>query len=395
MIKEDLQKFKGSTEKFSKELKSFADWITDHPEISTEEKETSEYIVRYLRDKGYIVEVPFCNVPYSFKAVKSGKIENKPKVAILCEYDALPEMGHACGHSLSCAISVLTALAMEDAFSDFPFQLDLIGTPDEELTGAKGMMAEEGGFDEYEFAIMAHMGPVNIVYERALACNDLLVTFRGQSAHASEAPWLGKNALNATLLFMHALDMMRQHLEPNCQIHGVIQNGGAVTSIVPDESTSYFNPRAGSVKSLRTLNEKMENCAKGAAIATETTYEIKQLYRIFYDVFNSPQSIAVAENVFKELGLPYSMKPFPSGSTDLGNVDAVIPIFQPYIAVGDGVTETHNPGFTKFIREDKAIDSLINGANVLCGILCSLAFDPDSWNEIKRIHHEYRESQAE
>ena len=392
-LNELLGKLDVSTKNLASECKDVSDWLTDHPELPGEEKASSEYVMNFLREKGYYVEPTYYDVPYSFRAVKKSEMNvDKPRVAILCEYDGLPDIGHACGHSLSCGISLLTALAISEAFQEFPFKVELVGTPDEELRGGKVMMVDRGGFKEYEFAIMAHMASKNIMNVNPLACTDMLVTFHGKSAHASEAPWEGVNALNATQLMMHAFDMLRQHLKPECQIHGIITNGGSVTSIVPETSSAYFNPRAKNIKELNVLWDKLSKCAEGAAIATGCTCEIESLHNTFLDVYNSEESLSVSRDVFESLGLPYTVQERPYASTDIGNVDSVIPVFHPWIAVGDGSADLHYPEFAEMVRKEEAIDSLINGANVIGGIISLLAFDPNRLNDLKNKHKQYRDS---
>ena len=190
------------------ELTAFNDDLADHPEVSGEEYETSRKIVGLLRDKGYTVQYPYAGRPTAFHAVY-GADDHKYKVAIMVEYDALPEIGHACGHCLSCSISLLAGLVLRDLQDALNTDIHLVGTPVEETDGAKCDMVRQGVFDNYSMAIMVHLYNENLITPKlqALACYEYI--FHGKAAHASSAPWEGINALNGVQLFFHAIDMMR------------------------------------------------------------------------------------------------------------------------------------------------------------------------------------------
>ena len=189
---------KDKVEKYFDKVKVLADHLTDHPEISGEEKESCAYITDFLGGLGYEITAPYAGMPHSFLAVDRERKDFKgPKAAFLCEYDALPDVGHACGHSYSCAISILGALALREAYPDLPVRIDLIGTPGEEFVGGKCYMTGNGGFDGCEYAAMVHLNNENVTYFQVLASNDRYFTFHGKAAHASACPEEGLNALNA------------------------------------------------------------------------------------------------------------------------------------------------------------------------------------------------------
>ena len=160
-------------------------YLTNHPEVSGEEKESCEYITQFLKKEGYEITAPYGEMPYSFRAVDKEKKQFHGKKAVfLCEYDALPEVGHACGHSYSCAISILGALLLKKFYPDLPMRIDLVGTPGEEFVGGKCYMTENGAFDEYEYAAMIHLYNRDSTYFEILASNDRYFTFHGKAAHA-------------------------------------------------------------------------------------------------------------------------------------------------------------------------------------------------------------------
>lgn len=377
-------------EKYYDKCKELANFITDHPEVSGKEKNSSLYLVEFLKKEGYEVEYPCCGVKYSFKAVDPRQ-KKKLKAVLMCEYDALPEIGHACGHSLSGAASIFAALVLRDTYPEFPLQIDLLGTPDEEEGGGKISLLSAGAFEGYEFAAMAHMGPDNLIYDKILASTALEFTFNGRAAHASDDPWNGINALNATQLMFHAFDMLRQHLTRDCQIHGIITQGGIVPNIVPEKCVSLFYPRAGSYNTLLDLCEKMKKCAEGAAISTGTTYQVEQLGETYAEIYTSPSAIKLLGEIFDDMKLPYEEKEIPSGSLDAGNVSMKIPVFHPNISITEDKTlRLHTKGFESAIRGEGSREGFINATRVLCNIISALAFKENLLASIKEEHFNYR-----
>ena len=261
-------------------------YLTNHPEVSGEEKESCEYITQFLKKEGYEITAPYGEMPYSFRAVDKEKKQFHGKKAVfLCEYDALPEVGHACGHSYSCAISILGALLLKKFYPDLPMRIDLVGTPGEEFVGGKCYMTENGAFDEYEYAAMIHLYNRDSTYFEILASNDRYFTFHGKAAHASAFPEEGVNALNAARLYMEAMDMWRQHITKDCQFHGIVVKGGEAPNIVPEEVCLDYYYRAATLENLWKLNKISENCARGAALATGTEVEWQQRYPDYGEIY--------------------------------------------------------------------------------------------------------------
>lgn len=360
-------------------------FLTQNPEISCQEENSAKFICEFLTQNKYSIAPNFMGVAHSFVATHEDDLNcDKPKIAILCEYDALEDLGHACGHSLSSAISIASALFIRENFVDFPFRVDLIGTPAEEFGGGKIIMTDKGGFDDYEFAVMAHLFNKNIPFFNILASCDMDVTFHGKPAHSSAEPWEGKNALNAVNLFFHAIDMLRQHVTPDCQMHGVITKGGVNPGIVPDETACTFYPRTNSVKTLKTLYDRMSNCAKGCALATETTCEINGFSEIYSDLFTPKSSAEMLRKIFDTHGLVYDIETPVLGSSDVGNISLKIPCFHPGIKIGDCEnTKLHTREFEQLLHTDFAIEALQNGIKVLSSICSTLAFDDDLLQKIK------------
>ncbi len=387
-------KLKQAIEDLLKEVFPLSEWLTDHPEVSGEEEKSCAYIVDYLERHGYAVEQP-CGIAHSFKARYKGDTrEDVPRVAILCEYDALPDIGHACGHSLSCGISILTALALRKAYPDLPMRIELVGTPAEESVGGKIEMTRNHAFDEYDLAIMSHLDNDNCPQSALLASNDMLITFHGKPAHASGNPWDGVNAYNAAQLFAHASDMLRQHVTPDCQLHGIITECGSAPNIVPDKVVLDYYLRSATLAGLQDLREKLENCVKGAAIATGCTYEIEQRWDTYCDVFYPYDTIDEIVKIYDELGMSYYLSEKGCGSSDVGNVDLVTPCICMYCKCSDEFTDFHSPELVKLLYGERGRKTMHDGTLVMAAFLALLAHEPAKFARLKEEHAAYHAKKA-
>ncbi len=372
--------------------KEIADYLTDNPETGGNEKKASFRITSFLKEKGYRIKMPIENIPYSFLANKYSKEDTRPKIAIMCEYDALPDIGHACGHSLSCGSSLLAALALEEFFNELPFRIDVVGTPAEEYPGGKVFLSEKGFFDDYEFAIMAHMFYKNSPVFKVLACSDRYITFKGKNSHASANPCDGINALNAARIFMDSIDLWRQHIPSTSQIHGIIESGGELPSIVPDRIELNYYFRAKNMVELEDLVEKADKCAKGAALCTGTTYDIKQRYPTYSDIYLNPIAMKTVEEIFYAMGEKSIVFENPQGSTDAGNVDQVIPVFHPLVEITDGEeVPLHDAKFERLMKSNSGYKGMYNGGVLIASIILRMATEPELLKEIQLTHKNYRE----
>ncbi len=385
-------KLKKAIEDLKEEIFELSVWLTDHPEISGEEEKSCEYICNFLKKYDYEIESP-CGIDYSFKAkLKGFENKNYPKVAVLCEYDALPEIGHACGHSLSCAISVLTALALRKAYPDLPLQIDLVGTPAEEAVGGKIEMADNHAFDEYDLTIMNHLDNDNCAHTALLASNDMLITFYGKTAHSAGNPWDGINAYNAAQLFSHATDMLRQHIKPDCMLHGIITECGSAPNVVPDKVVLDYYLRSETVEGLEELREKLDDCVKGSAIATGCTYKIEQRWGTYCDIFYPHETVKEIHNIYDELGMTYYTCEKGEGSSDVGNVDRVTPSIAMYCKCSDEFTNFHSTELVELLYGERGLETLYDGTVVMAAFLNLLANNPEKFDKLKQEHKQYHEN---
>jgi Metal-dependent amidase/aminoacylase/carboxypeptidase len=377
-------------EQLAEEVFPLSEYLTAHPELGGEEKMSSAYIAHFLKVRGYTVEMNYCQLPYAFRAYKPS---DKPRIAVMCEYDALPEIGHGCGHSLSCGISILAALAVINCFQDFPFEIDMIGTPGEETIGGKVILAQRGGFDCYQYAIMGHIDSINATQIRVLACNDMYITLKGLAAHASTAPWKGESALNAAQLFMHGIDLQRVHYKPFMQMHGIVVEGGTAPNTIPDKVVLDYYPRAATMGDLNTLNKNAQRLLKGIAYATNTEYTVKQRYDTFAELHYGKTAVHTLKNIFKELDMEVEEMEFPEGSTDAGNVDLVIPTFHLEIKGTDTPVSFHTKEFEQLMYGDRARKTLRDGAKVIANFIWQTAYKEGLLETITQEWKFYRDAQ--
>ena len=357
--------FEQALTEYGPRCRELASWMGEHPEISRQEKETSARIVSLLREAGFSVETDLADLPYAFRAVKlpEGK-RLSHKMAILTEYDALPGLGHACGHNLSCAVSLLAGLALSSLQEDLDTEIHVVGTPREEVIEGKVMLEKAGVWNGYDFAMMVHMDADNMTSPIALATSQLSVVYHGKAAHASGAPWLGRNALNGARLTLDAIDMLRQHMKPGCQVHGALVEGGVVVNIIPERAKLNLQLRAYTYQDVLDLQERIVRCIEGAAMATETEAEITILHEPVKDLKFNAAADRMAAEAFAECGLELSPRRV-FASTDAGNVSYVCPALQPLLKVAPAGTGLHTAAFEQCARSEEGLDRIPDGARVL------------------------------
>lgn len=341
------------------------DDLADHPEISAQEFESSRKIVELLKKKGFATEYPFAGIETAFRGIY-GADNHKYKIAILAEYDALPEIGHACGHCVSGSISVLAGIAMAELQDELDADIHVIGTPIEETDGAKCAMIKAGVFKDYDMAMMVHLYDQNLIYCKLNGLASYMYTFHGKAAHASAAPWEGINALNAAQIMFHGTDCLRQHVTPDVRIHGVIRNGGEAPNIVPEEASAEFYARALDLDYMMEVVKKIDNCAEAGALATGATWEKEPTAAIYANLRRNPAGEAVLREVYEELGIDVNGdhdKIF--GSSDAGNVSFECPMFHPTLQLVERGVAIHTREFADAVKTDKAHECIKQGAEII------------------------------
>ena len=359
------------------------DDLADHPELSGEEYESSRKIVELLKHKGFDVEYPFAGLPTSFKATY-GRNDHKYKVAIMTEYDALPGLGHACGHCVSGAISVLAGIAASKLQDALDADIDVIGTPVEETDGAKCALIKKGVFDHYDMAMMIHLYDQNLIYCTLNGLASYLYTFHGKAAHASAAPWDGINALNAAQLMFHGTDCLRQHVTPDVRIHGVIRNGGEAPNIVPEEASAEFYVRALDLDYMMDVVRKVDDCAAGGALATQCTWDKVETAATYANMRRNYTGEDALREIYEELDIDINgdhEKIF--GSSDAGNVSFVCPTFHPTLQIVDRGVPIHTREFAQAVKTERAHEAIALGANVIALQIAKIFSDENKIKQMK------------
>ena len=257
------------------ELYALSKQLYDHPEIAFQEQQACEWLSAYLEEKGFAVERQAGGVETAFYASIPGR-QGKPKVALLAEYDALPKIGHGCGHNLIAAASVGAGVALSRFLDGVEGQLVVVGTPAEEGGGGKIMLLDAGIFDDVDAAMMFHPGSRTVVGDDSLGRIKFTVEFFGKTAHAAGSPAEGINALDAMVAFFSSIGLLRQQLKDEARIHGIITHGGDAPNVIPDYTSALMYVRTLDLSYLDQVFAKVENCAKGAALATGTEVKIVQ-----------------------------------------------------------------------------------------------------------------------
>jgi amidohydrolase len=349
-----------------------------HPEIRFTEHHAAARLTAELDRAGFAVQRGFAGLDTAFVGRWSphGADADAPTVAIFCEFDALEEIGHACGHNLIAACGIGAAMLVKDALTAEPANANLvvIGSPGEEGAAGKVPMIEAGVLDGVDIAIMVHPAGTDAVRGSSLSRVALDVDFHGRAAHAAAAPERGRNALDGATLSLTAIGMLRQHLTDDVRVHAIITNGGEAPNIIPEHAALRIFVRAGDREHL--LNDvvpRVRACFEGAAIATGTTVEIAENTPPYFSLRANPTLVDLAEAAYGVLGRELEPDPTLGGSTDMGNVSHVVPAIHPMIRlVADAVPHTRefaaSAGDPELARTTIADGALMLAATALAAV---------------------------
>lgn len=310
------------------------DYIYANPELGNEEFKSSSKLIAFLEEHNFTVEKGLLGIETSFRAIYDSK---KPGATIgyLCEYDALPEIGHGCGHNMIGVMSSAAGIALSKVIDEIGGKIIVYGTPAEETNGAKVVFAEEGIFDELDVAMLVHPSDVNMKSGTTQALYPLEFRYKGKTAHAASCPQNGVNALNSVIQLFNGIDALRQHVTPDVRMHGIIVKGGVAANIVPDEAVAQFYFRAAKKETVMELVEKVKNIAQGAALMTGATLEMER-FELPYDDLRTHENLS---EVFNEnlriLGIEDIEENEDFGSSDIGNVSHIVPTIHPNIGISN------------------------------------------------------------
>ncbi len=383
MTKEELKaRVIRAVDDYREELIELSQKIHDNPELGFQEKKAAVWLTDFLAKKGFSFERGIGGLPTAFKAVYGN---SSPLVALFAEYDALPVVGHGCGHNLIAAAAVGAGIAGKIAVDNCGGTVAVFGTPAEEILGGKVALLEAGVFDGVDIAMIAHPGVRNIVTAEWLACIGLEIEFFGKAAHAAAHPEQGINALEAMILAFNSVNSLRQHIKDRARIHGVITCGGEAANVVPSYSAARFLVRASDSSYLDEIEQKVINCFIGAAIATGARLEHRRGGESYAPMKNNLFLAQLFSRNLESLGrVIESFHPqFGVGSTDMGNVSQIVPAIHPSVAIAPPDTLLHSADFALAAASEAAHNGLLDMARALAMTIVDLLYDPLALARVK------------
>jgi amidohydrolase len=375
-------KVKDSVELQRQQLIQLSLNIHDNPELGFEEEKASAWLTNYLEDNGFHVERGIAGLATAFRA-KYG--QGSPRIALLAEYDALPKMGHGCGHNIIATSAVGAAVASKSIVDQLGGSVVVLGTPGEEVFGGKIDMVKVGTFKEIDVAIIVHPDIRNMVDIQALSCSSLEVEFFGQPAHAAAQPYKGINALEAMILAFTSINSLRQHIKADARIHGIITDGGEAPNVVPAHSAAVFLIRAPDNEYLAELKDKVLNCFTGASVASGARLEYRWKDRAYAPMKNNATLAQLFKQNLESLGRHVEdFDPrFGFGSTDMGNVSQVVPSIHPTIAIASPEVLIHTPEFASAAASEAGHEGLIDAAKAMAMTVADI-LQPGMLDKIKQ-----------
>lgn len=368
-----------AVDEIASELLSVSHYIHENPELAFKEEKAAARLTETIEGAGLSVTRGAYGLRTAFET-EFGR-SGAPCVALLAEYDALPEIGHACGHNIIATTALGAALALHALGDELPGRVRLLGTPAEERGGGKELMARKGAFEGIHAAMMVHPAGVDLATMPCIAVADVDVIFHGRSAHASAAPQAGINALDALVIAYQGLNALRQHLKNTERIHGIITHGGDAANVIPERASGRFGVRAANENALEKLKKRADACFQAGALATGARAEVNWAEVNYLDLNTCwPLANAYQQNA-EALGrefFPFDKLPASvAGSTDMGNVSYRVPSIHPMIASAPAHVTIHNPEFRKWAGSDMGESATVDGAKALAMTTIDYLCDPD------------------
>ncbi len=371
-------------ERLKPELLEISRFLHANPELAFEEHKAVERLSRTMETHGFSVERSVAGLDTAFTASRASA--EGPTIAFLAEYDALPGLGHACGHNLIAAGSVGAGLALKAALGEVGGRVLVVGCPAEEKGGGKIPLVESGVFRSVDAAMLVHPSNRTEIVKRALGMRDVQVEFFGKASHAAATPHLGINALDAVILTFTNINALRQQIRPDARIHGIITHGGKAPNIIPDHAAALFYVRALDMAYLEELYQKVLGCFEAAAMATGTRHQVK---RAGSDYHPHKINYALAELFRKNLeALGSQVDQGPEdrdlGSTDVGNVSQAVPTVQPMIAICGPSVACHMPEFAVASASRAGEEGMLLAATAMALTGLDLLRDRDALRRVKQ-----------
>ncbi|WHA08548.1 M20 family metallopeptidase [Enterococcus montenegrensis] len=366
--------------------------IHNHPEVSNYEFYSSDVLIRQLEEEGFSVKKDVAGHRTGFDArFRTGK--PGPVIVFLAEFDALPGIGHACGHNLFGTYSVLAASALKDLIADFGGEIRVYGTPGEEggeNGSAKGSFVRDGFFADVDAALCVHPAYHYGKMTASLANDPVDIKFYGRASHAAGAPEKGISALEALLQVFNGINGLRLYLPKDVNIHGIITDGGLAANVIPEYAAGRFYLRAKNRSTLNEVYQKVENVVKAAALATGARYEFGLFQNSVDDVIVTPSFDELFFNHLAQLNIPTEEIETEIrtslGSSDVGNVSQVVPTIQPTVSISDDYIAGHSEEFKAAAKSEKGLASIAIAAQLLAQTALDLFEQPELLAKIKDDH---------
>jgi amidohydrolase len=380
-------KASGAIEAALPELVAVAEAIHAHPELAFEEHHSAALVADALEAHGFEVARGIAELPTAFEArVGDGSL----CVVLVAEYDALPGVGHACGHNLIAASALGAAIGLKEVATELGLTLKVIGTPAEEAGGGKVLLLEAGVFDHANLAMMVHPWSFDRLESQVLAVDQFEVRFHGRTAHASAAPHEGINAADAMTVAQVAIGLLRQQLAPGDQVHGVVLSGGSAANVIPDEVVAQYMCRSRTIEGLRALRPRIDACFEAGSLATGASLEMNELGASYSHLDQDRDLLARfrrhAESRGRRFDADDDEKPKPCYSTDMGNISLVVPSIHPLLGLETEGAVNHQPEFAASCVGASAERLLLDASISLCLTAIDAATEP----ELRRRFEERR-----
>lgn len=383
------EKIRAEIDAQSATLEQLALAIGKNPELGFAEVEAARLLTNVLEEAGFQVTRGIAGLETAFCGTLG---QGSPNIALLCEYDALPELGHACGHNLIGVASVGAALGLAPFLLGLGGTLTVLGTPAEETGSGKVVLVEAGYFAEVDVAMMFHPSSHNLLMATSNALDAYEFEFTGKPAHAADSPEEGINALDGVISLFVGVNALREHLPDGVRIHGIISEGGTAANIVPARAVARFYIRAPQREMLDGITAKVLRVVEGAALMTGTAVHARE-FELGTDnmVPNHPLALAFGANL-QRLGVT-EIEEFAQGrgSSDMGNVSRVVPAIHPYLSIGEGLI-AHTPEFAEASISPRALQTAITAAEALAYTAVDLLTDPLLLKAVQEEHKRFRES---
>ena len=367
--------------------------IWENPETGHREYKASGLLTDVLEQNGFEVTKGICEMDTAFIGVKKSR-KPGPVIAFVAEYDALPGLGHACGHNLFCCSAVGAAIALSSLLDELGGEIRVLGSPAEEGTvenyGAKVVFVERGYFDDVDCAFTAHAEGETVIERCLVAASTVKVHFKGVAVHAGGAPELGKNALTAGMLCMNNMNAIRQQDRPCDVVNAIVTEGGTLSNTIPDSCRLEFSIRSKTSEYLERVMHNLENSVKAAALVTGCDYETEVVKNPMKDTRSNHELGLVMAEYLDRAGVPYKQYDERNFAWDVGDISHVCPTLGSYFKIGSQDIVCHTDGFREAANSEEGYEGMLLAAKGMAVTACEYLCNPELWERVRKEFEETR-----